>query len=360
MALKTNFIKLNLKFKFEAGTSRGVLKDKDTWVIKVWDDSDKDTFGVGEAAPLKGLSIDDIPNFNRVLEEKLIKIELCQTPKTAEDVTELIKSLELEAYPSIEFAIETALGDFIAGGSGKLIDNDFTKGKQGLPINGLIWMGSKEFMLQQIEKKLAAGYRCLKMKIGAIDFDKECDVLDNIRQKYNADELVLRVDANGAFPLSEVMYKLKELERFEIHSIEQPIKAGQWEAMADLCRVTRVPIALDEELIGVKGFGEKWALLNEVSPQYIILKPTLIGGIRGTKEWIDMAEQMHVGWWITSALESNVGLNAIAQLTSTLDAKGPQGLGTGQLYTNNIQSPLEIRGDELFYSQEMTWELPIF
>ena len=360
MALKTNFIKQTLKFKFEAGTSRGVLTEKDTWLIKIWDDSNSTVFGVGEAGPLKGLSVDDVPDFNRVLEEKLIKVELHRTPKNVEEVNELINSLELGKYPSIEFAIETALGDLLAGGNGKLVDNPFTQGKAGIPINGLVWMGSKEFMLKQVEKKLAAGFNCLKLKIGAIDFDKECEILSHIRKEYPKDKLMLRVDANGAFSLPEVMFKLKELEKFDLHSIEQPIKAGQWQAMGDLCKVTNVPIALDEELIGVTGFGDKWTLLNEVAPQYIVLKPTLLGGIRATKEWIELANKNNVGWWITSALESNVGLSAISQLTSSLETAGPQGLGTGQLYVNNIGSPLEIVGDQLYYSQEMTWELPVF
>ncbi len=328
-----------LKFKQPSGTSRGVLKEKKIWIISASNAEKEGVIGTGECNPLVGLSIDDVPNY----EEKLN--EVCANfSKYEENLYEYLID-----FPSIYFGIEMALLDLKRGGNKVYFNAPLIKFKQPIKINGLIWMGSHEFMHDQIQQKLEEGYSCIKLKIGAIDFEQELQLLESIREKYNEEELELRVDANGAFSPDEAMDKLEELNRFGLHSIEQPIMAGQYKEMARLCKETPFPIALDEELIGVKTIEEKRALLEEIMPQYIILKPSLIGGFKGTMEWISVAGELSIPWWITSALESNIGLNAIAQFTSTLYNPLPQGLGTGQLYTNNIDSPLEIKGEWLTY-----------
>ena len=252
--------------------------------------------------------------------------------------------------------METALLDWRHGGRRVVYPSDFADGKRGITINGLIWMGDKRTMAARIEEKLAAGFSCIKLKIGAIDFDDECDLLAFIRSRYGRDTIELRVDANGAFAPDRALEYLKRLSDYDLHSIEQPIRAGQWEAMARLCETSPLPIALDEELIGVNGATEKRVLLETVAPQYVVLKPSLVGGFTGTQEWIDAARVAGAGWWITSALESNVGLNAIAQFTATLPVEMPQGLGTGALYTNNIPSPLEQVGEQLLYNPAKEWD----
>jgi len=249
-----------------------------------------------------------------------------------------------------------ALKDLKTEGNYKLFNNDFTNGNAGIPINGLIWMGDIDFMKRQIREKLDKGFRCLKMKIGALNFEEEFTVLKNIRSEYSPNDLELRVDANGAFSPLDVLQKLEKLSRLNLHSIEQPIKQGQMDEMADLCLQTPLPIALDEELIGVHKKDKRIELLDRINPQYIILKPALVGGFYSSEEWIELAENRKMGWWITSALESNIGLNAIAQWTASLNTTAYQGLGTGQLYENNIQSPLQILGERLFYRLDMEWQ----
>ena len=251
-------------------------------------------------------------------------------------------------YPSILFGLETAIWHFFAG-SWALSDTAFSRGEVGIPINGLIWMGDFDHMLSQIEKKMEAGFRCVKLKIGAIDFEKELALLRHIRTHFSSKEIELRVDANGAFSPGDAMEKLKRLSEFDLHSIEQPIRAGQWEEMARLTSESPLPIALDEELIGCNMLEEKKKLLATIRPQYIIIKPSLHGGICGGDEWIMEAEKQHIGWWITSALESNIGLNAIAHWCATFNNPLPQGLGTGMLFTDNIEVPLEIRKDCLWF-----------
>ena len=353
---KASFQKQTFLFKQPSGTSRGILTEKHAWFITLSSisqptDVTRHTSHVtryselveeslGECSIIPGLS----PDFMDFLtyEEKLK--EVC------ENINYYIEHLsELEVFPSILFGIETALLGL--KNKMKLFDTPFTRGEVGMPINGLIWMGSKEFMLQQIEKKLNAGFSCLKMKIGAIDFENELDILSSIRKRFSASEIELRVDANGAFHSNEALEKLEKLAKFELHSIEQPIKAGQWEEMARLCSKTPLPIALDEELIGVVGKANKIDLLQKIQPQYINLKPSLHGGILGTKEWIELAKESYIPWWMTSALESNVGLNCIAQFASIFDNKLPQGLGTGGLYENNTASKLFINQGYIYMSQ---------
>jgi o-succinylbenzoate synthase len=264
---------------------------------------------------------------------------------------------ELKTWPSIRFGLETALRDLRNGGQRLLFPSEFTRGKQGIPINGLIWMGTPEFMKQQIRTKLDAGFRCIKMKIGALDFETEFELLKSIRQEFSAEEITLRVDANCAYTYQAALENLKRLSDLQIHSIEQPIETGRWDQMAELCSQSPVPIALDEELIGITSEKEMQKLVETIRPAYLILKPSLHGGFAGCEQWIRQAEKAGLGWWITSALESNIGLNAIAQWTFHMNARNEQGLGTGQLFTNNFDSPLEIKGERLWYRPEKEWQL---
>ena len=344
--LTADYIHYPLTFKRPSGTSRGILTQKDSWFIRIWDDKHSDIIGMGECSIIQGLSSDDRSGY-----EEKIK-EVCQ------QIDDYWYYLEegLKEWPSIYFGLETAFLDFQVKGSKILFPSDFTEGKAQIPINGLIWMGDSGFMKEQIQQKLEAGFDCLKLKIGAIDFAEELNLLEAIRKEFRSDQIELRVDANGAFAPNMAMDRLKALSQFDLHSIEQPIKAGQWRDMAQLCESTPLPIALDEELIGVYDSTVKAELLDTIKPQYIILKPSLLGGIRGSKEWIDLSEERNIPWWITSALESNIGLNAIAQWTYTLNNPMPQGLGTGQLYTNNISSPLKIDGGFLGYDINSDWE----
>lgn len=330
--------KHTLKFKQPSGTSRGVLTEKDTWFISIWDDSNPSVKGMGEASIIKTLSPDWSVEYPSFLQKVVKNIDT----HISNGLVDLLK------YPSIYFAIEMALLDLENGGNRILFESEFTKNHAPIKINGLIWMGDKSFMRDQIEEKLANGYTCIKLKIGAIDFKSELLLLDSIRSNFDKDKIELRVDANGAFTPDEALGKLNDLVEFDLHSIEQPIKQGQSEAMKKLCASTPLPIALDEELIGTHSITEKNALLKEIQPQFIILKPSLIGGFKETDEWIESAEKHTINWWITSALESNIGLNAIAQYTYTKHNPLPQGLGTGQLYTNNIPSPLTIENGKLF------------
>lgn len=328
--------KHELVFKTPARTSRNTLNVKKLWLLKLQDT--KGVVGVGEISPFPGLSVDDRPDFEDRLEGTLKEIN----NGTA------IEELELSDWPSIAFGMESALLDLANGGKRVFFPGPFAEGKAGIPINGLIWMASREEMLKQVEDKIAAGFRCIKMKIGFLDFDEECRMLEAIRRKYSAFQIELRVDANGAFPASDAMTLLKELARFQLHSIEQPIAPRQWDSMAKLCRESPLAIALDEELLGVDPFKGGSTLLKELKPSYLILKPGLLGGFKRSSEWIRLAEKANTPWWITSALESNIGLEAIAQYTATFDNPLPQGLGTGMLYENNFASGLVIRNGELW------------
>ena len=327
-----------LHFKQPAGTSRGVYTTRKSWYVYL---SDGQREGVGECAPLPDLSCDARPDYAEVLDN--FCQSLCETGE--------IDYEAMRTYPSMLFGLETAVMDLKSKKQGVLFDTAFSRGEVGIPINGLVWMGNYDEMLQRMEEKLEKGFRCVKLKIGAIDFDQELDLVKRIRNRFSFHEVELRLDANGAFPYEEALYKLELLSQYAIHSIEQPIRQGQWAYMAELCRESPLPIALDEELIGVNDPEMKHHMLNIIKPRYIILKPSLHGGMQGCREWIDTAREMGIGSWITSALESNIGLNAIAQFASDVygdNIQMPQGLGTGQLFTDNIPMPLEIRGDKLW------------
>ena len=340
--MQATYQKYILNFKRPSGTSRGILKTKETWFI-ILNDNEKQ--GIGECGILRTLSVDDRPDYEEKLKWACQNIHL--------GTVVLLK--ELYEFPSIQFGLEQAFLSLQSHTMFDLFPSEFTKGNQAIPINGLVWMGDKEFMKTQIKEKLATGFSCIKMKIGAIDFKTEMELLTSIRKEFSSNEIELRVDANGGFDPNNALEKLKRLSELEIHSIEQPIKQGQFEEMASLCEKTPLPIALDEELIGVFSVTKKQEMLQTIQPQYIILKPSLVGGFKGSKEWIEKAESHNVGWWVTSALESNVGLNAIAQWTFTLNSNMPQGLGTGGLYTNNIESPLEIEKGSLKYNTYKKW-----
>ncbi|MFC7357591.1 o-succinylbenzoate synthase [Jejudonia soesokkakensis] len=342
--LKATFKKHILNFKKPAGTSRGVLKTKETWFLFL---SEKERQGIGECGMFQGLSIDDRPDFELKLQW------VCDHIQLGKDA--LLK--QLTEFPAIQIGVEMAFLSLEGDTRFELFPSEFTNGMVGIPINGLIWMGDKSFMKKQIEAKLKEGFSCIKLKIGAIDFASEIELLKSIRKEFSASEVELRVDANGAFSVSEALEKLHLLSEYELHSIEQPIKQGQWQEMAALCEMTPLPIALDEELIGIFSEEKKEKLLDTIKPQYIILKPTLVGGFGGSDSWIKHADQRKIGWWITSALESNVGLNAISQYTFTKNSKLPQGLGTGSLYTNNMGSPLTIRNGNIYYDTNTPWDL---
>ena len=337
---KTKIIKKVLHFKQPAGTSRGIYTTRNVWYVLLTDEQSKQ-FGIGECAPLPNLSCDDLDNYDSLLQQACNQLEL----------TQAIDYEALRPYPSILFGLETAV---LHLKSQRLAfwPTPFGKGEAGIPINGLIWMGNFDEMYQRIEEKMQKGYRCIKVKIGAIQFEKELELLAHIRQHFTPQQIELRVDANGAFSPADALDKLELLNQFHLHSIEQPIRAGQWTEMQRLCASTPLPIALDEELIGVNDRAQKINLLDTVRPQYIILKPSLHGGIRGSEEWIELAQERGIGYWITSALESNIGLNAIAQWCATLNPTLPQGLGTGLLFTDNIDFPLHIQQDCLWYQPQ--------
>ena len=337
MNCKIEIIPRLLHFKQPAGTSRGTYTTRKVWYLHFTSPDFPGRVGIGECAPLPALSCDDLPDYEDILKRFCRQVEKEQG-MWDKDV--------LCQYPSILFGLETAIWHFFAG-SWALSDTAFSRGEVGIQINGL--MGDFDHMLSQIEKKMEAGFRCVKLKIGAIDFEKELALLRHIRTHFSSKEIELRVDANGAFSPGDAMEKLKRLSEFDLHSIEQPIRAGQWEEMARLTSESPLPIALDEELIGCNTLDEKKKLLATIRPQYIIIKPSLHGGICGGDEWIMEAEKQHIGWWITSALESNIGLNAIAHWCATFNNPLPQGLGTGMLFTDNIEVPLEIRKDCLWF-----------
>lgn len=340
--MTATYQKHTLNFKQASGTSRGVLKTKDTWFIIIVSEGKK---GVGECGMFRGLSSDDRPDFEEKLQWVCQNIHLGLDP--------LLK--ELVEFPSIQFGLEMAFLDLESKTAFELFPSKFTRGDDAIPINGLIWMGSEAFMREQITSKIEEGFSCIKLKIGAIDFQTELDLLKSIRTHFSAADIELRVDANGAFSPNEALEKLKRLSDYHLHSIEQPIKQGQVEEMSRLCQTTPIDIALDEELIGVFDGSEKYDLLQTIQPQYIILKPTLVGGFHGSNAWIEAANAGGIRYWITSALESNVGLNAIAQWTYTLQSDRPQGLGTGGLYTNNIDSPLRVKNGTLQYIKKNNW-----
>ena len=338
--MKASYEKYILKFKRPSGTSRGLLKEKETWFLKL---TDKDQIGIGECGMFRGLSVDDRPDFEDRLHE------LCHLINENQNIPPDF----LKEFPAIQMGYETALLSFNAKNIFELFPSKFTRGEEDIPINGLVWMGDLTFMKEQISEKIAQGFTCIKLKIGALDFENEIELLKGIRSSFSKEKLILRVDANGAFQRSDIMDKLKKLSDLEIHSIEQPIAANQQELMREICAITPLPIALDEELIGCFDKADRAALLDKIKPQYIILKPTLLGGFKSCEEWIELAEARSIGWWITSALESNLGLNAIAQWTYNLEPHSFQGLGTGGLFTNNIEAPLEVDSGYLKFNPKL-------
>ena len=336
-----------LHFKQPAGTSRGVYTTRRLWYVVVRTTDNPEVWGVGECAPLPALSCDDLPDYESILR------------KACSDLSAkgVLDKEGLRPYPSILFGLETALRQ-VGTGSWKLWDTAFARGEAGIPINGLIWMGDYRKMLDQIEVKMRTGFRCVKLKIGAIHFEEELALLRHIRHHFSANEIELRVDANGAFSPSEALERLSRLAELDLHSIEQPIRAGQWEEMARIVAESPLPVALDEELIGCNQPEEKRKLIETIHPHYLILKPSLHGGMQGCLEWMRLSERIlggtkeHPKWWITSALESNIGLNAIAQWCATFGNPLPQGLGTGMLFTDNVEMPLEIRKDCLWIQKD--------
>jgi o-succinylbenzoate synthase len=346
--LKATYKKYALHFKQPAGTSRGVYTERESWFISLFDADNPRQAGLGECAPLPGLS----PELDTGFKDKLA--EACRNIERSCALT----PGDLSAFPSsIRMGLETAWLDYVNHGTKLFYRNDFTEGMRGIRINGLVWMGSAEFMEEQIRNKLREGYACIKLKIGAGDFSADLALIRKIRKEYRADDVEIRVDANGAFAPTDVMDKLHALAALHVHSIEQPVKPGQADFLARLCADSPLPIALDEELIGIDSLHCKQKLLNDIHPQFLVLKPSLHGGFRGCKEWIELACASNIGWWVTSALESNIGLNAIAQWTSTLPYILHQGLGTGQLFMNNFASPLYIEKAELKYDGCKSWDI---
>jgi o-succinylbenzoate synthase len=343
--LRADYTKHILQFKLPAGTSRGTMHHKEAWFLKVWEENNPSVSGLGECAVFKGLSYDDSPEYEFKLQG------CCQHIHDSERL-----NTELREWPSMRFGVETALLDLKHGGNHFIFPSAFTAGRDSIPINGLIWMGDPSFMKQQIKNKLEAGFRCLKFKVGAIQLAEELELLRLVRKEFGKDDMEIRLDANGAFSRSDVFTALDKFSEFTIHSIEQPVKAGNRELLAEVCNVSPIPVALDEELIGLNTVDEKRKLLQEVTPKYMIIKPALTGGFSGAQEWIEEAKARKIGWWITSALESNIGLNAIAQWTYSLGVNVTQGLGTGSLYTNNIPSPLIIRGQQLCFDHSLEWD----
>ena len=342
--MTANYFKYILHFKQPSGTSRGVLNDKETWFILLEENGKK---GIGECGILRGLSADDRPDYEEKLQWVCDNIHLGEK-KLWEELIE---------FPSIQFGLEMAFLSLKSENPFVLFPSKFTSGEKSIVINGLVWMGDESFMKQQIEDRIEQGFSCIKLKIGAIDFDKELDLLRFIRANFDEETIEIRVDVNGAFNSNEALFKINQLTGFKLHSIEQPIQKNHTDMMSVLCKNTNLPIALDEELIGVFSFAEKERLLQKIKPQYIVLKPSFIGGFRGTLEWISLAEKFNIAWWITSALESNVGLNAIAQFTFLQNNLLAQGLGTGSLYTNNFDCPLTVSDGQLWYDYTKNWDL---
>ena len=340
--VQASYKKYVLNFKRPSGTSRGVLTTKESWflILKQGEET-----GIGECGILRTLSYDDRPGYKQKLKW------VCKNIHLGPD--ELWE--ELREYPSIQFGVEMAFKSLRSKTPFLLNPSEFTRGTAAISINGLVWMGDESFMKKQINQKIREGFRCIKLKIGAIDFETEIGLLKYIRKEFSSEEIEVRVDANGGFSPADAASKLERLAELQLHSIEQPIKQGQAAEMAEICRNSPLPVALDEELIGVTDVTKKRELLQTIRPRYLIFKPSLIGGYHGTDEWIDLCREFKIGWWITSALESNVGLNAIAQYTFELDNDMPQGLGTGGLYTNNFDSPLEVREGKLWYDPQKKW-----
>ena len=357
MSLRATLVRKTFHFAFEARTSRGTMKDRTSWFLKLYDDKDEQTVGVGECAPLSGLSEEFNPGYEGRLETIVNLINdagVSRPPSTLSEIDEFARS-KLNIGPtdsSILFGLESGLLDLSNGGSRIIFRSGFIEG-QPIPINGLIWMSGMDLTLQQIEIKIRDGFKCIKLKVGGLDFEKECDILQYVRRKYFRDNIIIRLDANGAFKWDDALYKLRELSKFTIHSIEQPIKRGS-EFLPELCSKSPIPVALDEELINVDTANRK-GLLTRAAPKFLVLKPTIHGGFASVKHWIDLAGELGIGWWVTSSLESNIGLNAIAQFTAQYNPTLPQGLGTGMIYEDNFEGPLAVSGQNLVFNPRETW-----
>ena len=349
---KSRFFKYTLNFKFPARTSRGTFYKRDVYFLKVTRKDIPEIIGLGECAPLKGFSRDDREDYEFVLRERCRELEHC------EHESDFFESTVWRDIPSIRLGFEMALADLQRGGKRQILANDFFEGRLSIPIHGLIWAGTSEFMKEQIEAKIQSGFRCLKMKVGSLDFEEELKILAWIRKHHPEEDMVLRLDANGAFSPETALEKLKRLSDFGIHSIEQPVSSGQWEAMALLCEKSPVSIALDEELVHCLSLADKKKMFEIISPQAVVLKPSLLGGFGETQEWIDLARSHHIPWWVTSALESNLALNAISQFTAENSPGLTQGLGTGGLYLNNLSSPLEVSEGQISYNPRLKWSYP--
>lgn len=334
--MRMQFAPYVLKFNEPGGTSRGIMTEKITCLMRIFDENEPERFGIGEAAIFPGLSPEADERFFYKLMELQANIRLG-------------KSTDLEKFPSLQSGMEQAIRDFTGGCEGIYFESPFVHDESSIEINGLIWMGEYDRMIERIEEKLQKGFRCIKLKVGAIDWRKEVDMIEYIRCRYDRERVEIRVDANGGFNMDNAIPRLKRLADLDIHSIEQPIKPGNPMLMSFLCQVSPLPIALDEELIGKFTREQKTEMLDTIKPGYIVLKPALIGGFSGALEWIDLAEEREIGWWVTSALESNIGLNALAQWVATLHTSMPQGLGTGGVFSNNFETPIQLRGDRLHY-----------
>ncbi|HHP7242377.1 MAG TPA: o-succinylbenzoate synthase [Cyclobacteriaceae bacterium] len=354
MALRLEYFPHTLKFTFSAGTSRGVMHERQTWILKI---ELNGVVGYGEVPPIPRLSIDDIDAIENQLEKISKSISTTISPKSESEIFDFVENVCPGNFPSIRFGLETALLDITNGGKKMIFDTPYYKGNKSMPVNGLIWMGSKSEMTDRINQKLDEGYSCIKIKIGALDFQSELDLLDYIRSRPEGSDVTLRLDANGAFQNHEALSKIADLAKFDIHSIEQPILPNQPEALEMTCKYAQIPVALDEELIAIQSTDKKIELLDTVKPAYIVLKPALLGGFKACTEWIQLASDRNIGWWITSALESNIGLNAISQFTSRFDNPLHQGLGTGQLYHNNFPSPLLVEQGHIRYQNNRRWDI---
>lgn len=356
MALQASYTKRTFHFSFNARTSRGAMKQRDSWFLKIWDDTQPEVFGLGEAAPVSGLSRERPSEVHDQLEDLIRWInsgEKMPSSASLKEIQSLFASMNLSS--SVYVALETAWLDYCNGGRRVVFDTEFHKGKP-LSINGLVWMGGLDFMLQQASIKIEEGFTCIKLKIGGLNFEKELDILNFLRRKYFRDQITIRLDANGAFRSDQAMYKLMDLSRYDIHSIEQPVKPGS-PLLTELCQKSPIPIALDEELIGKNTRAQKEELLDRVKPQFLVLKPSIHGGFLGCAEWIELAGTRKIGWWLTSSMESTVGLNALAQFASQFENPLPQGLGTGMIFNDNIPSPLEVKKGFLHWNSKESWDL---
>ncbi|MDE5790114.1 MAG: o-succinylbenzoate synthase [Muribaculaceae bacterium] len=339
--MRIQFAPYILDFKSPAGTSRGIMTNKLTAFLRIFDENDPSHYGIGEAGIFPGLSPEADDRYFYKMAELVTNVKLGMPT-------------DLTHFPSIQAGFEQAILDFSSGCRGIYFDSPFVRGEGSIEINGLVWMGDYEEMMSRLERKLKEGFKCIKIKIGAIEWEKEREMIARIRQEYDSSKVEIRVDANGGFSMDTVLPVLDQLAELEVHSIEQPIRQGNPEQMHRLCELSPVPVALDEELIGKFSYEDKERTLDTIWPAYIVLKPSLIGGFSGAQDWINLANQRGTGWWVTSALESNIGLNAIAQWVATLSTTMPQGLGTGALYKNNFQSPIELNGDRLIYNPAIT------